>query len=83
MNKYKIIPKDITPEMLEAADNVYCRSYTGTMTAHPADVHQAMVNAAPKLDVVVTTDDTGRCVAVTIQDDDHHIVHVLWTAEGE
>jgi hypothetical protein len=32
-------------------------------------------------EVVVTTDSTGRCVAVTRQDDDHRVLSVIWQAK--
>lgn len=35
----------------------------------------------PAGEVVVTTDETGRCVCVTRQDEDHRILSVIWEAE--
>lgn len=35
---------------------------------------------APPGDIVVTTDATGRCVAVTRQDREHRILAVIWEA---
>jgi len=42
---------------------------------------ESIARAAPG-DVVVTTDASGRCVAVTRQDKEHRILSVIWEAEA-
>ena len=45
---YKIVPINPTKEMLEAAEQCYFHTYTGTATMVPDRCYAAMIEAAPK-----------------------------------
>lgn len=58
-----------------------CIDWTGNLRlAVGAKLYIRPVPAEPVGKVVVSTDEAGRCVAVTRQDDEHRILSVIWEA---
>lgn len=82
---WKLVPVEPTPEMIEAAKDNRLSQPGGTLPGSAMrQMFVAMLDAAPTPhtinDVVVTTDETGRVVAVTRQDEEGKILSVIWEA---
>ena len=45
---WRLVPEEPTIEMIDAGDNAYEPTYTGTYTSDPCTVYRAMLAAAPQ-----------------------------------